>query len=107
MHSNEMNDIAEAEAGDIVALFGVECASGDTFTDGKVNVTMTSMHVPDAVISLAVAPKDRSGAGQLLQGAQPLHQGRPDLPRAPRRGVRSRPSSAAWASSTSTSTSSA
>ena len=34
MHSNELEDIAEAGAGDIVALFGVECASGDTFTDG-------------------------------------------------------------------------
>jgi elongation factor G len=60
MHSNEMNDIETAKAGDIVALFGVECASGDTFTDGTVQVTMTSMHVPDAVISLAVAPKERA-----------------------------------------------
>ncbi|MCI0669481.1 MAG: elongation factor G [Myxococcaceae bacterium] len=59
MHSNEMNDVEEARAGDIVALFGVECASGDTFTDGSVAITMTSMHVPDAVISLAVAPKNR------------------------------------------------
>jgi elongation factor G len=61
MHSNEMNDVAEASAGDIVALFGVECASGDTFTDGRLSVTMTSMHVPDAVIDLAVAPKERTG----------------------------------------------
>jgi elongation factor G len=61
MHSNEMNDVSEASAGDIVALFGVECASGDTFTDGRLAVTMTSMHVPDAVIDLAVAPKERSG----------------------------------------------
>jgi elongation factor G len=61
MHSNEMNDVEEAYGGDIVALFGVECASGDTFTDGKVNYTMTSMFVPDAVISLAVAPKERTG----------------------------------------------
>jgi elongation factor G len=61
MHSNEMNDVNEAISGDIVALFGVECSSGDTFTDGTVNYTMTSMHVPDAVISLAVAPKDRAG----------------------------------------------
>ncbi|HZW88203.1 MAG TPA: GTP-binding protein, partial [Myxococcaceae bacterium] len=61
MHSNEMNDVTEASAGDIVALFGVECASGDTFTDGRLAVTMTSMHVPDAVIDLAVAPKERSG----------------------------------------------
>ncbi|MFI5291031.1 MAG: EF-Tu/IF-2/RF-3 family GTPase, partial [Polyangia bacterium] len=61
MHSNEMNDITEASAGDIVALFGVDCASGDTFTDGSVIYTMTSMHVPDAVISLAVAPKEKDG----------------------------------------------
>jgi len=61
MHSNEMIDVGEASAGDIVALFGVECASGDTFTDGRLSVTMTSMHVPDAVIDLAVAPKERSG----------------------------------------------
>ncbi len=60
MHSNEMNDIETAYAGDIVALFGVECASGDTFTDGDAFVTMTSMHVADAVISLAVAPKERA-----------------------------------------------
>ncbi|HEY1905682.1 MAG TPA: elongation factor G, partial [Myxococcaceae bacterium] len=61
MHANEMNDVTEASAGDIVALFGVECASGDTFTDGRLSVTMTSMHVPDAVIDLAVAPKERTG----------------------------------------------
>ena len=45
-----------------MALFGVECASGDTFTDGAINYTMTSMHVPDAVISLAVSPKDKANA---------------------------------------------
>lgn len=60
MHANDMKDIDSASAGDIVALFGVECASGDTFTDGNVNYTMTSMHVPDAVISLAVAPKEKA-----------------------------------------------
>ncbi len=63
MHSNEMNDIESASAGDIVALFGVECATGDTFTDGDVSVTMTSMHVPDAVIDLAIWPKDKGTEG--------------------------------------------
>jgi elongation factor G len=38
----------------------VEASSGETFTDGKVAYTLTSMHVPAAVISLAVAPKDRN-----------------------------------------------
>lgn len=33
MHADELEDIAEAGAGDIVAMFGVECASGDTFCD--------------------------------------------------------------------------
>ncbi|MCB0364098.1 MAG: elongation factor G [Bdellovibrionaceae bacterium] len=62
MHSDDMQDIEVAYAGDIVALFGIDCASGDTFTDGTVEYTMTSMFVPDAVISLAVAPKDKTAA---------------------------------------------
>jgi elongation factor G len=60
MHSDEMHDVETAVAGDIVALFGIECASGDTFTDDSVHYTMTSMHVAAAVISLAVEPKERS-----------------------------------------------
>ena len=58
MHASEMEDIVAADPGDIVAMFGVDCNSGDTFTDGTVNVTMTSIHVPDAVISVAIKPKD-------------------------------------------------
>ena len=46
MHSNEMLDVDSAGAGDVVAVFGVECASMDTFTDGTVNYALTSMHVP-------------------------------------------------------------
>ncbi|QQR80378.1 MAG: elongation factor G [Deltaproteobacteria bacterium] len=61
MHADEMHDIEVAQAGDIVAMFGVECASGDTFTDGENRLTMTSMHVFNVVISLAVAPKDKAG----------------------------------------------
>ncbi|RMG14060.1 MAG: elongation factor G [Planctomycetota bacterium] len=56
MHADEMHDIESAQAGDIVALFGVDCASGDTFTDGRSVLTMTSMHVPEPVVTLAVAP---------------------------------------------------
>jgi elongation factor G len=60
MHSDDREEIQTAEAGDIVAFYGVEASSGETFTDGKVNYTLTSMHVPAAVISLAVRPKDRA-----------------------------------------------
>lgn len=56
MHSEEMEDIDEVGAGEICAMFGVECSSGDTFTDGNVNLSMTPMHVPDPVISLSIKP---------------------------------------------------
>ncbi|MCB1177906.1 MAG: elongation factor G, partial [Leptospiraceae bacterium] len=58
MHSNEMEEISTAEAGDIVALFGIDCASGDTFTDGQSNVSMTSMFIPEPVISLTIEAKE-------------------------------------------------
>jgi elongation factor G len=58
MHADEMEDIEGAISGDIIALFGVDCASGDTFTAQGISLSMTSMHVPAPVISLAVQPKD-------------------------------------------------
>ena len=58
MHSNEMEDIEDACSGDLVALFGVDCASGDTFTDGEIRYTMTSMHIPEPVIQLMIKPVD-------------------------------------------------
>ena len=60
MHSNEMEDVDEVAAGDVVACFGVECASMDTFTDGGVNLAMKSMFVPAPVMSISVKPKSSS-----------------------------------------------
>nr|ASF90245.1 hypothetical protein SPAR06209 [Bartheletia paradoxa] len=57
MHSAEMEDVEEIAAGEICAMFGVECSSGDTFTDGTTSYSMTSMFVPDPVISLAIKPE--------------------------------------------------
>jgi elongation factor G len=67
MHADEMEEISEAAAGDIVALFGVDCRSGDSFTDGKVNYAMTSMFVPEPVLSLAVTPKDNKSADKMTK----------------------------------------
>ncbi len=58
MHADQMEDIETIPAGYIGALFGVECASGDTFVAPGLSLTMTSMFVPDPVISLAIAPND-------------------------------------------------
>jgi elongation factor G len=65
MHADKMEDISEATAGDIVALFGVECASGDTFVQKGLNYSMSSMYVPDPVISLAVKAKDKKAEDSL------------------------------------------
>ncbi|MBP7264299.1 MAG: elongation factor G, partial [Spirochaetia bacterium] len=65
MHSASMEDINEGNPGDIVALFGIECASGDTFCDPSINYAMTSMFVPEPVISLAINPKDKKSADQM------------------------------------------
>lgn len=58
MHSNEMEEVQEIGAGEICAVFGIDCASGDTFTDGQLGYSMTSMFVPEPVISLSIKPKD-------------------------------------------------
>ena len=65
MNSAAMEDINEAGPGDIVALFGVDCASGDTFVGNGINVSMASMYVPNPVISLSIKPKDKNAAAQM------------------------------------------
>lgn len=59
MHSNDMEDVDEVGSGEICATFGIDCASGDTFSDGTVQYSMSSMFVPDAVVSLSVTPKSK------------------------------------------------
>jgi len=65
MHAGQMEDLTRAYAGDIVALFGVDCQSGDTFTDGRLNYSMSSMFVPEPVISLAISPKDHKSQNNM------------------------------------------
>ncbi len=58
MHSSEMEDVEEIPAGHIGAMFGIDCASGDTFVSKGINYTMLAMHVMDPVISLSLNPVD-------------------------------------------------
>ncbi len=67
MHADKMEEITRAEAGDIVALFGVDCFSGDTFTDGRLNCSMTSIYVPEPVISLSVRAGNRKSEGPMAR----------------------------------------
>lgn len=65
MNSAAMEDITEAGPGDIVTLFGVDCASGDTFCSGKINYAMSSMFIPNPVMSLSITPKEKKDADQM------------------------------------------
>jgi elongation factor G len=67
MHADNMADIQGAECGDIVALFGVDCASGDTFCSPGLNLAMTPIFVPDPVISLAITTVDNSAADRVAK----------------------------------------
>ncbi len=58
MHSNQTEDVDAVPAGHIGAMFGIDCASGDTFVSPDVNYSMMAMHVMDPVISLSITPKD-------------------------------------------------
>ncbi len=58
MHAAQMEDVEAVPAGHIGAMFGVDCASGDTFVSPKINYSLLAMHVMDPVISLAIIPKD-------------------------------------------------
>jgi len=67
MHADTMEDISEADAGDIVALFGIECASGDTFVSPGINLALTSIYVPEPVISLAIKPVDKKASDKMAK----------------------------------------
>ncbi|XP_043213457.1 elongation factor G, mitochondrial-like isoform X1 [Amphibalanus amphitrite] len=58
LHSDQLEEVGEVLAGDIFALFGVDCASGDSFvSDNRLQLSMESIFVPDPVISMSIKPK--------------------------------------------------
>jgi len=67
MHADQMEDVEKIEAGYIGALFGVDCVSGDTFVSPGLNLSMTSMHIPDPVISLSIKPKDNTSESNMAK----------------------------------------
>ena len=72
MNSNDRENITEAHAGDIVALVGVDCASGDTFVgdDAMTDISCEGIHVPIPVIELSISVKDKADQAKLAKGLQ-------------------------------------
>jgi len=56
MHANDREDICDGGPGDIIAIVGVDCASGDTFCGEGINYSLESIFVAEPVISLAITP---------------------------------------------------
>lgn len=69
LHSNQMEDVSEIYSGDIFALFGVDCASGDTFVNNQnLELSMESIHVPDPVVSMSIQPKNSKDRDNFAKG---------------------------------------
>jgi elongation factor G len=67
MHADSMEEIDSAEAGDIAALFGIDCQSGDTLVKPGLNLAMSSIFVPEPVISLALVPSEKKSADNMAK----------------------------------------
>ena len=67
MNSNDRENIDQAYAGDIIAMVGIDCASGDTFVgdDNDLNLSLEGIHVPIPVIELSIDCKDKNDQAKL------------------------------------------
>ena len=70
MHSEKREEIDSATAGDIIAVMGIDCASGDTYGIERDQCTLESMFVPDPVIKIAVEPTNRSDGDKMGKALQ-------------------------------------
>ena len=70
VHADEREDIPSASAGDIVAIVGIDCASGTTYCGGDLEYALESIYVPDAVISLAVSPEKRGDGDKMTKALE-------------------------------------
>uniref|UniRef100_A0A671VVC0 G elongation factor mitochondrial 1 n=1 Tax=Sparus aurata TaxID=8175 RepID=A0A671VVC0_SPAAU len=69
LHADQMEDVDEVYAGDICALFGIDCASGDTFTSKtSANLSMESIHIPEPVISMSIKPTNKNDLDKFSKG---------------------------------------
>jgi elongation factor G len=65
MHADKREEVDVAEAGDIVAIMGIDCATGETYSNERDYCTLESMFVPEPVIKVAVTPASRADADKM------------------------------------------
>jgi len=79
MHSDDMEEIDEAGAGEVVAIFGIDCKSMDTFSDGNMNLAMSSMFVPEPVMSISIKPAKSTMQGNFAKALNKFSKEDPTL----------------------------
>lgn len=70
MHSDKREEIDKASAGDIVAVIGIDSASGDTYAQEAKMCALENIFVPEPVVKVAVAPSDRGDTDKLAKALQ-------------------------------------
>jgi len=65
MHADKREEVDTASAGDIVAIMGIDCASGETYSNDRDYCTLETMFVPQPVIKVAVTPASRADADKM------------------------------------------
>src|SRR5699024_8651168 len=80
MHSNKREEIAEAGAGDIVAVMGLkDTSTGETLCDQANPIVLESMNFPAPVIEVAIEPKTKSDQEKLGIAIQRLAEEDPSF----------------------------
>jgi elongation factor G len=65
MHADKREEIDVAKAGDIVAVMGVDCASGETYSDKPGTCVLENIFIAEPVIKMAINPVSRENADKL------------------------------------------
>jgi elongation factor G len=65
MHADKREELDSAGAGDIVAVMGIDCASGETYASENKFCSLESMFVAAPVIRVAVSPTRRADSDKL------------------------------------------
>lgn len=67
LHADEREEIGVAEAGDIIGVVGMECASGDTFVGKGTDLSLENILVADPVVQWSIATKRREDTEKMAK----------------------------------------
>ena len=79
MHADTVEEIEAADAGDIVAVTGLDCVSGDTLLGENADCVLPGIQIAEPVMSLAVTPTRRDDLGRMAKGLDRLRREDPTL----------------------------